>query len=72
MENRCREEGVRLADEFIVKLRTGEIREASRPNSGRDYTGAYEQIDLEEYKEFIRSYTYRDLFRNPGVEYGKY
>lgn len=72
MENRCRVEGIRLADEFIVKLRTGEIREASRPNSGRDYTGAYEQIDLEEYKEFIRSYTYRDLFRNPGVEYGKY
>ena len=64
--------GASLAGDFVEKLRSGEICEATRPNSGKDYTGSYEQIDLMEYKEFIESYTYRDLFGNPEVDYGKY
>lgn len=65
-------EGSRLAEEFVRKLINGEIVEASRPNKGKEYTGSYEKIDLEVYKDFLASYTYRDLFANQEVEYGQY
>lgn len=65
-------EGSRLAKNFIKKLRNGDIVEASRPNKGKEYTGGYEKMDLERYKEFLASYTYKDLFVNQEVEYGQY
>lgn len=67
-----REEGIRLAERFVGRLRCGEIVEASRPNKGREYTGGYETMDLEIYKEFLASYTYKDIFVNQEVEYGQY
>lgn len=67
-----RAEGSRLAEKFVNKLIKGEIVEASRPNKGKEYTGSYEKIDLEIYKDFLSSYTYRDLFASQEVEYGQY
>lgn len=61
-----------LAQKFIKKLKSGEIVEASRPNKGREYTGGYEKMDLDIYKGFLTSYTYKDLFANQEVEYGQY
>ncbi|MGF0032220.1 hypothetical protein ACQRBN_04550 [Bariatricus sp. SGI.154] len=65
-------EGTKLAEKFLEKLRSGEIVEASRPNKGKEYTGGYEKMDLKEYKEFLTSYTYKDLFANQEIEYGEY
>lgn len=65
-------EGIKLAEEFLEKLYSGEIVEACRPNKGKEYTGGYEELDLNEYKEFLTSYTYKDLFTNQEIEYGQY
>ena len=71
MENR-EEKVTQMGKNFVKKLISGEILEASRPNKGHEYTGAYEQLDLLEYQRFLHSYTYTDLFANVEVEYGQY
>lgn len=71
MENR-EEKVTQMGKNFVKKLISGEILEASVPNKGHEYTGAYEQLDLLEYQRFLHSYTYTDLFANVEVEYGQY
>lgn len=73
MEKRdVQETATRLSKVFLKKLVDGIIVEACRPNRGREYTGAYEQLDLLEYKRFLVSYAYCDLFKDMEVEYGQY
>lgn len=61
-----------MGRQFVQKLMDGKILEASRPNKAPEYTGAYEQLDLLEYRRFLSSYTYSDLFVETEAEYGQY
>ena len=73
MKNKNRsEQVVQLGQNFLKKLMNGEILEATRPNKGREYTGIYEKLDLLEYRRFLCSYTYKDLFDSSEAEYGQY
>lgn len=72
LTERKEEKVIQMGKRFVEKLITGEILEASRPNKGHEYTGAYELLDLLEYRRFLSSYTYTDLFAETEVEYGQY
>lgn len=72
MEYQASKKGMELGRNLVDSLKRGEIREAVRPNSAKNYTGPPEEMDLLQYVTFLKSYTYRDLFDNMEVKYGQF
>ncbi|MCI8669560.1 MAG: hypothetical protein HFI34_08590 [Lachnospiraceae bacterium] len=72
MEYQASKKGMELGRNLVNSLKRGEIREAVRPNSAENYTGSPEEMDFLQYIAFLKSYTYKDLFDNVEVEYGRF
>lgn len=57
------------ADEFIQALKNGTLSKHVLPNNYEDYTLEFEQIDLEDYKKYLKSMSYFNYIENRTVAY---
>lgn len=63
------EEALQAAEEFINALKNGTLSTHVLPNNYEDYSFEYENIDLHDYKKYIRTMSYYDYVENRAVAY---
>ena len=63
------EEAVKAAEEFICALKNGTLSKHILPNNYEDYTAEYENIDLKDYKKYLRTMSYSNYVENRTVAY---
>ena len=62
-------EAVQAAEEFICALKNGTLSKHVLPNNYEDYTIETENIDLQEYKKYLRTISYFDYVESRTVAY---
>lgn len=63
------EESVEAAEEFIHALKNGTLSKHVLPNNYEDYTAEFENIDLLDYKKYLKSMSYFTYVESRAVEY---
>jgi hypothetical protein len=63
------EEAVEAADEFICSLKNGTLSKHVLPNNYEDYTAEFENIDLRNYKKYLKTMSYFDYVESRAVAY---
>ncbi|MHB8128283.1 MAG: hypothetical protein ACYDEX_04755 [Mobilitalea sp.] len=63
------EEAVKAAEEFICALKNGTLSKHVLPNNYEDYTVEYENIDLINYKKYLKTMSYFDYVESRTVAY---
>lgn len=59
----------KAVSKFIKKLANGKFLKDTLPNTSENYTGYYEQADLESYRKYIKTYTYDEFINKREVTY---
>ena len=63
------EKAVKAAEEFICALKNGTLSKHVLPNNYEDYTVEYENIDLINYKKYLKTMSYFDYVESRTVAY---
>jgi hypothetical protein len=63
------EEAVKAAEEFISALKNGTLSKHVLPNNYEDYTVEYENIDLINYRKYLKTMSYFDYVESRTVAY---
>jgi len=69
MELNQSEEAVTAAEEFITALKNGTLSKHILPNNYEDYTAESENIDLYNYKKYLKTMSYFNYVESRMVAY---
>lgn len=63
------DKAVNAANEFIYALKNGTLSKHVLPNNYEDYTLEFEQIDLQNYRKYLKSMSYFNYVESRTVAY---
>jgi hypothetical protein len=63
------EEAVEVAEEFISAVKNGTLSKHVLPNNYEDYTIEYENIDLKNYRKYLKTMSYFEYVESRAVAY---